>query len=744
MPSVGTVERLNDALAGRYLVQRELGRGGMATVYLAQDQRHGRQVAVKVFVPEISSAVGPERFQREIDTVARLNHPHILALYDSGQADGLLYYVMPYVRGQSLRQALDVRKRLPIEEALRITRHVASALDHAHELGLVHRDIKPQNVMLHEGVAMLMDFGIARASGDAPGDALTQTGFVVGTPAYMSPEQGLGDPGLDGRSDIYSLACVLFEMLAGQPVFQGTSAVALVTQRLTEQAPSVRRLRADVPPAVDAALQKALARAAVDRFESAGDFVQALTSSGSVATPADRLVAVLPFLNLSADPDNEYFADGMTEDVIAQLSKVPALKVISRTSVMAFKKREHDLREIAARLGAGILLDGSVRRAGDRVRIVAQLIDARTDQHLWSETYDRQLTDIFAIQTDVAFHIAAALDAALTPEDRRRIRREPTANLEAYQLYLQGRHCFVRYTAEGMRKSIDYFQRAVERDPKYALAYVGIAFAHAELLTTGAEDPVVGYRQGREAAARALALDEGMAEAHCMMAQLMIQGEFDWVGAEAEFKRALELSPNSADTLDLYGRMCAALERYDEAIAMGRRAHELDPLAHRSDTATTLLRAGRYAEALDEARSAVEFDPHYDRGHATLAWALIMAGQRTEGVAELERAVELSAGNSVAWKAQLGQAYALVGRVDDARRILADLESTPAAGYRSPYHFAYIHVGLGDHERALDYLEQAFAQRSGAIATIKGSFLLTPLRTHPRFIALLRQMNLSA
>ena len=739
---MGTVERLNHAVAGRYVVEREVGRGGMATVYLAQDVRHRRQVAIKVFVPEVTSAVGPGRFLREIETVARLNHPHILSLYDSGHADGLLYFVMPYVRGQSLRQTLDVRKRLPVDEALRITEQVASALDHAHSLGLVHRDVKPQNILLHEGEAMLMDFGIARDTETTRADTLTQAGFVVGTPAYMSPEQSLGEPGLDGRSDVYSLACVTFEMLAGQLAFRGTSAAAFLSQRLSEAAPSVRGIRADVPLVVDHAIRKALARVPADRFASAGAFAEALSAPVGVVSSVNRLVAVLPFLNLSADPDNEYFADGMTEDVIAQLAKIPALKVISRASVMPFKKRDQDLRDIAARLNASVLLDGSVRRSGDRVRIVAQLVDPRTDQHLWGETYDRQLTDIFAIQTDVALQIAAALNAALSPEDRGRICREPTANLEAYQMYLQGRHCLVRYTAEGMSKSIDYFQRAVERDPQYALAYAGIAFAYSELLVTGVEGPETTYRRGRQAAERALALDDNLAEAHCMLAQLMIVGEFDWVGAEAQFKRALELGPSSADAYDLYGRMCAALERYDEAIAMGRRAQELDPLAHRSDTATTLIRAGRYAEALESAKSSVEFDPLYDRGHATYGWALFMAGRQAEGIAALERAVQLSR-SSTAWVSQLAQAYAMVGRVDDAKAILARLEALPADGYVSPYHFAYIHTGLGNYDRALDYLEQAYAQRAGAISSIKGSFLFRALRDQPRFIALLRKMNLS-
>ena len=727
-------------LAGRYRIERELGRGGMAAVYLAEDMRHHRKVAVKVFAAEVSSALGPERFAREIAMVARLNHPHILSLHDSGEADGLLFYVMPYVRGQSLRQALDAQRPFPIDLTLRVAQQVASALDHAHAQVLVHRDINPENILLHEGEAMLMDFGIARELAGESDDFLTRTGLIVGTPAYMSPEQALGEPGLDARSDVYSLATVLYELLAGERPFRAPTFAALVNQRLTETAPSVRNARLDVPPAVDLSIRKALARAPVDRFPSAGAFAAALTAAPEA--PAGRAVAVLPFINLSADPDNEYFADGITEDVIAQLSKMRSLKVISRTSVMPFKKREQGLREIASRLHASVLLDGSVRRAGDRVRIVAQLIDADTDQHLWSETYDRQLTDIFAIQSDVALQIASALDAALSPDERTRIRREPTTSVEAYQLYLQGRHCLVRYTEEGMRKAIGYFERAIERDPDYALAYASIAYANEELVTIGITHPEEAFRAAQAAVDRALAIDSGLAEAHTSLAQLMMLRDFDWTGAETEFRRALALSPGSADTYDLYGRMCAMLGRFDEAIEMGRRAYDLDPLAHRSDIATTLIRAGRFEEALAAATRALELDPRYDRAQATLGWAQFFRGQTEEALASLRTAVRLSGGKT-AWLAQLGQALAMAGQLDEAKAIRDRIVELSRHEHVSPYHLAYVYTGLGEHDRAMDELERAYDQRAGAISGIKSSFLFTALRDHPRFTALLRKMKLA-
>ena len=732
-------DRLTAALAGRYVIERELGSGGMATVYLAHDVKHHREVALKVLRPELAAALGPDRFLREVEIAARLNHPHILALYDSGETNGFLFYVMPYVAGESLRHRLEREKQLPIEEALAITRHVAAALGHAHAQHVIHRDVKPENILLYEGEAMVADFGIALAVSAAAGERLTQTGLAVGTPAYMSPEQAVSERALDARSDVYSLGCVLYEMLAGEPPYTGATAQVLIAKRLVDPVPAVRRLRAAVPVGVEQALTKALAKVPADRWASALAFAEALATPAGPRPPS---VAVLPFLNLSADPENEYFADGITEDVIAHLSKIRALKVISRTSVMAFKQREQSLREIGARLEVATLLEGSVRRAGDRVRIVAQLIDAESDRHLWAETYDRRLTDVFAIQTDVALQIAAALKAELSPDEKSRLHQEPTSDLQAYQLYLQGRHCYLRYTAEGSRRGIEYFEQAVAKDPNYALAYAALAMVYTELAETGSLRPGEAYARARDASAKALALDLGLGEAHCMLAYITAVCDFNWVSAEQEFKRALELTPNSADTYDLYGRMCLALERNDEALAMERRAQELDPLAHRADVARALLRAGRYDEALQAATHAVELDPHYARGHATLGWAYLKKGIVKQGVAELEIAVSLSPGDTL-WLAQLGQAYGMVGDVARARDVLHQLEELARQRFVSPYHIAFVYTGLGEQDSAMDWLERAYEDRSGPVYSVKGSFLFTTLHGHPRFIALLRKMNLA-
>jgi serine/threonine protein kinase/Tfp pilus assembly protein PilF len=732
-----TFARLESALAGRYRIEREIGRGGMSTVYLADDVKHHRHVAVKVLHSELASTIGPDRFMREVDVVASLNHPRILPLHDSGDANGFLFFVMPYVQGESLRARIQREKLLPITESLTIIRQVASALGYAHAHGVIHRDVKPENIMLHEGEAMIADFGIALVLTEAT-DRITEHGYVVGTPAYMSPEQSLSESEVDARSDVYSLACVLYEMLAGEPPYTAPNAQALIAKRLVDPVPSVRRVRGAVPANVDQALVKALAKTPADRFPSVTDFADALFAP---APPRSAAIAVLPFVNLSTDPENEYFADGITEDVIAHLSKMRALKVISRTSVMPFKKSAESLKQIGAKLGATTLLEGSVRRSGDRVRIVAQLIDADADRYLWSDTYDRQLTDIFEIQTDVALQIAAALQAELTVDEHARLRKEPTSNVEAYKLFLQGRHWYVSYTTAGMHQAISYFERAIALDPNYALAYANMAIAYTEIAEIGAVPPSEAFPRARDAAAKALELDPTLAEAHSTAAYLKLC-DFDWAGAERGFKRALELNPNSADTYDLYGRLCSAQRRFDEAIALLRRAQEMDPLAHRLDVTTTLLRAGRYTEAAIGAESALAFEPGLDRAHATLGWALLKNGDADAGLASLERAVSLSPGTTQ-WIAQLGLAYGLTGHTDKAREILRRLETEAIHGYVSPYQLVFVYTGLGEYDRALDLLEVSVQERAGAAYGIKGSFLLAPLQAHPRFQALLRKMNLA-
>ncbi|HET7452917.1 MAG TPA: protein kinase [Thermoanaerobaculia bacterium] len=745
---------------GPYEILAPLGAGGMGEVYRARDQRLGREVAVKVLPGSLAS--DPDalaRFEREARAVAALSHPNVLAIHDFGRQDGVAYAVMELLHGETLRDRLG-SGALPRKAAVDFALQIAKGLAAAHEKGIVHRDLKPENIFVtREGHLKILDFGLAKrtersgaddADTDAPTLEPTRSGAILGTVGYMSPEQVRGEA-LDQRSDIFSFGTVLYEMLTGRRAFRHDSATETMAAILMKEPTDVAESGTKVSSGLAAIVRHCLEKNADQRFQSARDLVfnlqQLAGGEGAPAPPSSMApsVAVLPFLSFSADPENEFFADGVTEDVIANLSKIRSLKVISRTSVMVFKKREASLREIGAKLGAATILEGSIRRAGNRVRIVAQLIDAQTDEHLWAETFDRELTDIFQIQTEVALHIADALKAELSIDERSRIEKPPTQSARAYQLYLQARSWFYRSTEEGYRRAIDYFQQAIEEDPEFALAHAGLASLYSEFATgqgEGAVAPDVAFGKARAAVEKALALDPGLADAHSVAATLKFMCDYDWKGAEKEFELALTLAPGNADIYDRYGWLCSALGRRDDAIRLVARAQELDPLAHRSDLASELLRAGRYGEAIEAAQRVVEFEPEFSRGHSILGWARILSGHPAEGIPELERAVALSPGSTL-FLCQLGQAYAMAGRTDDARRILERISGMEKDRYVSPYHVAYVYTGLGENEKAMDLLEKAYRERAGAIYGIKGSFLFTSLRLHPRFHALLAKMNLA-
>src|SRR5579872_356982 len=563
----------------------------------------------------------------------------------------------------------------------------------------------------------------------------------------MAPEQLRAEPA-DARADIFSFGCVVYEMLTGEPLFSRPASMETMAAILHDTPVPPSRRRPEVPQDLDRLVLHCLEKDSVSRFQSAHDLefaFQGLTAGNSphLSRPPVPSVAVLPFVNLSADAENEFFADGVTEDVIAHLAKIRSLKVISRTSVMAFKNSNRSMSEISAKLGAATIVEGSVRRAGNRVRIVAQLIDAATDEHLWADTYDRDLTDIFAIQSDVALNIANALRAELSRDERARVGRRPTDKFESYELYLRGVNAFYRFSEDGFRRALVDLEAAVACDPNFALAWAAIAEVHAESCINGFAGSIdERIRLAKSAAAQALKIDDQLAEAHGVSGFVRFLFDFDWTGAEREFRRALELSPGSAEVHDHYSWLCASLERYDDALREVRRARELDPLLVQSDVATTLLRAGRIAEALEEARRGIRNEPAAPRCHSNLGWALIFAEEVAAGIASLEHAVALAPGSTL-FLSQLGEAWAMAGNMERAREILKQLRQRAAREFVSPYHLAYVYTGLGEADAAMDCLELAFEQRSGAIYGIKGSFLFRNLRPHPRFQALLRRMNLA-
>ena len=742
-------DRLSDKLAGRYALERELGHGGMAVVFLAVDLRHDRRVALKVLRPEVSAEIGAERFLREVRMAAGLTHPNVLSVYDSGEVDGLLFYVMPNMEGRSLRERLDKERQLPLDEAIRITRQVAAALDYAHRQRVVHRDIKPENILFHEGNAMVADFGIGKAlTGDG---STTQTGMAIGTPAYMSPEQAGGDTAIDGRSDVYSLGCVFYEMLAGEPPFTGPTPQAIIAKRFMSPVPSLRATR-DIPAGVDAVLGRAMARAAVDRYATAGEFAEALRPFSADGTgqrtppeaprsaPAEKSIAVLPLANMSADPENEYFADGMTEEIINALAKVPGLQVASRSSCFAFKGKQVDTREVGEKLGVTTLLDGSVRKVGNRIRISAQLVSVDRGYQLWSESYDRQLEDVFAIQDEISRAIVDALKLRLGSEGEQLV--VPTKSLEAYNLYLKARFFYYRFNEAGLQKSLDLFQRVLLLEPGYARAYAGMADCWCGL----ADDwvaPDDAYPRAKTSASRALQHDPDLPEAITSLGKVLGWYEWDFSGAEQHLRRAVALAPNYAEAHWAFGSILPAVGQLGEAIAEIRRALTLDPLAPEYGRwlARYLLYSGDRAGAIAQGEKVIELDEDYFLAYLDIGSAHLGQGE-PEKALEWYRKGQALETSVRSYDACIVRALAALDRREEALEIMNRLEEEARHAYLRAEVLATGYAALGDVENAFACLERAFQTRSAGLINLHVDPGFAPLRADPRFGELTRRIGL--
>jgi serine/threonine-protein kinase len=743
--------RLRAALGDRYLIEEEIGRGGAATVYLAEDVKHARKVAIKVLRPDTRAGYEPQRFLREIRIAARLAHPQILPLHDSGECDGLLYFVMPYAGCETLRDRLQREGRLPLDAALHIARAVAGALAYAHRLNVIHRDIKPENILLQEGEPVVADFGVATAIFAAAGDSVytTDHGFAVGTPAYMSPEQASAESGVDGRADQYSLACVLYEMLAGEPPFAGTGARATMARHAVETPQPIRARRPTVPVTVDRVLQRALAKAPGERFPTMADFLDALGDStfDAASTLADatdaRAIAVLPFVNASADPENEYFSDGMTEELITALTKVEGLHVASRTSVFAVKGAREDVRTLGARLNVSAVLEGSVRRAGNRLRITAQLTSVRDGRTLWSERYDRELADVFAIQDEIARTIVDTLRATLLQDlgDPTPVRY--TANLRAYTLYLKGRFSWNRRTQADIAQGIKYFEEAIAEDAGYALAYTGLADSYALQLDYRGSPVQEGLERARAEAQRALALDETLAEAHTSLAWVTFIYDWDWPLAATHFRRALELNPRYSVARQWHSWFQIAMGHPELSLAEGRQAIALDPasVSIRRSMGWLHYYARQPEQALEQLRRALAMNPTAEENHRLIGLSYVQMGLLEEAEAAFREAIAASESPALA-KAGLGVVAAGRGRPEQARDILAELAAQRREGYVSPVAFVMLHTALGEAEQAFAWLDRAYEERRGWLVYLGVEPTLDSLRGDPRFRRLMERMRL--
>ena len=737
---------LRPLLADRYTIERELGAGGMAAVYLAHDAKHDRNVAIKVMREDLAESVGRDRFLREIHLAAKLSHPHILPLYDSGEAAGALYYVMPNVEGQTLRDRMNAGS-LPVAEAVRLAAEVAGALDYAHRHDVVHRDIKPENIMLQDGHALVADFGIGKAVSEAGSDTLTQAGLSIGTPAYMSPEQAVGEA-VDGRSDVYALGCVLYEMLIGEPPFTGPTAQAIIAKRFVQTPADVQALRDGIPRPVARALQRALARTPIDRFETAAEFAAALVEhdsaggSASAAAGGGKSLAVLPFTSLSRDADDEMFADGVTEEILNSLAQIPGLRVAGRGSSFSFKGKNEDLRLVGAKLGVTTVLEGTLRRAGSRLRITVQLVDATDGYQLWSERYERVIEDVFAVQDEIAAQIAERLRLSLSSE--RGAARPRTRSLPAYELYLKGRALLYR-RGSSIPKAIECFEQAVALDAEYAQAWAGLA----DGLTVSAHGGLAPARElmprALAAARRAVALDDELAEAHSALACATMLYERNDALANTEFRRALELNPNYSQGLAWYGlwHVQWVMGRVEEGHACVEKLLALDALssyAH-SMMAFSDLSSARLPAGVQHARRGAELDPQSFLAWWTYGTALLLSGDHDAAIIALERSLAIS-GRHIWALALLAAGHARAGRMNEARAVYAEIDARRARGYVQPGLLVVaatdvhgLDAGLAEARRAIDDRDPIF------VTIARNTPYVDRLRADSRFQALLRELH---
>jgi serine/threonine-protein kinase len=696
----------------------------MATVYRAYDQRHDRPVAIKVLHPDVAVSVGAERFQAEIHTTAKLAHPNILPLFDSGSENDVLYYVMPLVSGESLRAKLEREKTIDTDEALRITREVADALVYAHASGVIHRDIKPENILLQSGHALVSDFGIARASNSSGSDRITTAGLTVGTPAYMSPEQAAADPHVDGRSDQYSLACVLFEMLVGEAPFAGPSVDAILVRRFTRPPPRASSRRSGIARHVDGALLTAMARSPDDRFASMERFIDALSSPvqswGTIESEAS--VAVLPFTNMSADPENEYFGDGMAEEIISALAQVPGLRVAARTSTFSFKGKNTDLRAIGEKLNVGTVLEGSVRKAGNRVRITAQLINVDDGHHLWSERYDRELTDIFAIQDEIATAIASRLAVALRGDASYSLVRPPTSNLDAYEHYLKAR-ALMKERGPALLRAIDYLEHAVKLDPNFAPALAHLS--HALILSSfwGMSPPDRIRARAEWAAAAALEHDATLVAAHTASALVATCILFDHDAASDAWNRALAVDPADAEARVMRAAfdLCYTRGLFEESHAEMRAVIERDPLsaiAH-AQYAVALSFADKFEEAIDVAVRARALDPNSFFAVWAHVNAVAFGGDPIEAT-ELVPPLLPRYGRHPWLMMGLTAAYDRAGKLDHAEAVFLELLARSKNEYVQPAVVASTAEHAGHRMEALKFLRRAVEIRDPVL----GAFVI--------------------
>ena len=753
--SITIVKQLEPgARLGPYEIQHLIGVGGMGQVYKARDTRLGRTIAIKVLTAAAATRANAlSRFEREARAVSSLNHPHICTLHDIGHQDGLTFLVLEYLEGKSLAERL-IDGPLAIDDVLRYASEIASALGEAHRHGIVHRDLKPGNIALTKNGAKLLDFGIAKLFEDreastaaATNACVTNIGEIVGTPEYMAPEQLAGRPA-DARTDIFAFGVLVYEMLAGRRPFAGHSQAAAIAAVMERQPPPLSSVRRGIPPALESLVDGCLHKDPTFRFRSADALLAALADVATAPGPsrsAMKAVAVLPLENLSRDPEQEYFADGMTDALITTLAQIRALRVISRTSVMRYKGAKKALPEIARELNVSCVIEGSVVRSGDRVRIGAQLIDAATDTHLWARNYEADVRDVLALQSEVARSIAQEVQIQLTPQEQARLAGGRRVDPEAYEAFLKGRHHWYRRTPGSLERALEHLQRAIAADPTYTLAHAGLADAYITLGWDlyGLRAPSEMYPRAKEAARRALQLDPNCAEAHAALAWAATGYDWDWSAAEAAFRRAIELKPQYGALHIWYSHLLMALGRPNGSFEESLRALECDPLGLllNMHMGWHYLYLRKYQQAIDQLMKALDLDPGFIVTRMFLGEAYEQVGMFADAIAQFQKAVDLSDRRPINL-AGLGHAYAVSGNRKEARDVLEELKQRSRNEFVSARAVAEVYLALGDHDEAFAWLHAAFEQRNGWLVHMKVNQRYDVVRADPRYDALVRRLNL--
>ena len=781
---------------GHYRILEEVGSGGMGVVYRARDDQLERDVALKVLPSGTLSDDGSRRqFRKEARALAKLSHPNIETIYEFDTQDGIDFLVMEYLPGKTLADRL-VSGALPEKEVIALGIQIAAAMDEAHTRGIVHRDLKPRNIAITErGQAKVLDFGLAKLLpqvNELTSDTLSDTQAGAGTLPYMPPEQLQGEP-VDARADIYTIGAVLYEMATDIRAFPGELPSRVIDAILHHPPIPPRALNSRISPELERIILKCLDKDPGRRFQSAKELLVDLQRLGTTSTAQDppaplrstptpwkraarlaaygapallalavvltavniggwrdrllgrarpaqiRSIAVLPLENRSHDPEQDYFADGMTDELITELAKFNAVRVISRTSVMRFKNTDKSLPEIAKSLNVDAVVEGSVQRVGDRVKINARLLQARTDQELWARSYERDLSDVLGLQHEVAEAIAGSIEVTLTPASGSQKLR--SVDPVAHEAYLKGLYYWNKRTPEGLKRALQYFQQAIDRDPNYALAYAGLSYTYAFAPELGL--PSESARESQRAAAlKAVELDDSLPEAHTALAGAY-QNEWDWGGAELQYKRTIQLNPNYATARHWYSIYLSVVGRHQEAIAEAKHALELDPLSLiiQANLGGRYLHSGRPHEAIQECQKALEMDPSFVVAHNCVGLAYLQLGRAPEAVVEFQTAVRLSGGDPESVSA-LGYAFAVSGKGTEAAEIVSKLQSSSEGAYLPAYYIAIVESGLGKKDEAFAWLDRAYRNRSSELPEVKTEPRFLKLREDPRFLELLRRIAL--